>query len=141
MTVLRVCYKQGVPFDEAHYHEKHIPLAGPIMAALGVTETEVVKVSGSVSRLHRALPVRLHRVFRFAGCLAAVRASLPTWVGSWPTCRITSRERPTCWSEKRSARSFPGVVRTFRSAVGRPKGLHYRERSALPQGLDRIQSH
>ncbi len=48
MTVLRVCYKQGVPFDEKYYYEKHIPLAAPIMAALGVRKSEVVKVSGSV---------------------------------------------------------------------------------------------
>ena len=47
MTVLRVCYKQG-PFNETYYNEKHIPLAGPIMATLGVRKSEVVKVSGSV---------------------------------------------------------------------------------------------
>jgi uncharacterized protein (TIGR02118 family) len=48
MTVLRVCYRQGVSFDEKYYSEKHIPMAGPIMAALGVRKTEIVKVSGSV---------------------------------------------------------------------------------------------
>ena len=48
MTVLRVCYKQGVRFDETYYFEKHIPLAGPIMASLGVQKSEIVKVSGSV---------------------------------------------------------------------------------------------
>ena len=48
MTVLRVCYRQGVRFDETYYFEKHIPLASPIMAALGVNKSEVVKVSGSV---------------------------------------------------------------------------------------------
>jgi uncharacterized protein (TIGR02118 family) len=48
MTVLRVCYRQGVCFDEKYYFEKHIPMAGTIMAALGVRKAEVVKVSGSV---------------------------------------------------------------------------------------------
>jgi len=47
MTVLRVCYKPG-PFNEQYYYEKHMPLAGPIMAALGVRKSEIVKVSGSV---------------------------------------------------------------------------------------------
>ena len=48
MTVLRVCYKQGVPFDEKYYFEKHIPMAGSIMGALGLKKSEIVKVSGSV---------------------------------------------------------------------------------------------
>lgn len=48
MTVLRVCYKQGAAFDETYYYEKHIPMAGAIMASLGVKKTEIVKVSGSV---------------------------------------------------------------------------------------------
>ena len=48
MTVLRVCYKNGAPFDEKYYYEKHIPMAGAIMGSLGLKKTEIVKVSGSV---------------------------------------------------------------------------------------------
>ena len=48
MTVLRVCYKQGVAFDETYYFEKHIPMAGSIMESLGAKKREIVKVSGSV---------------------------------------------------------------------------------------------
>jgi hypothetical protein len=36
MTVLRVCYKLGVLFDERYYFDHHIPMAGPIMGALSV---------------------------------------------------------------------------------------------------------
>lgn len=28
MTVLRVCYKHGVRFDESYYFSKHLPVAG-----------------------------------------------------------------------------------------------------------------
>jgi uncharacterized protein (TIGR02118 family) len=48
MTVLRVCYRQGVPFNEKYYFDTHIPMAGPIMGSLGVKKVEIVKVSGSV---------------------------------------------------------------------------------------------
>lgn len=41
MTVLRVCYRQGVPFDEKYYFDTHIPMAGPIMGSLGVKKSEV----------------------------------------------------------------------------------------------------
>ena len=44
MAVLRVCYKQGVRFDEAYYVARHLPLAGGIMGPHGVTSVEVVKV-------------------------------------------------------------------------------------------------
>jgi uncharacterized protein (TIGR02118 family) len=44
MAVLRVCYRQGVRFDEAYYVAKHLPLAGGIMGPHGVTSVEVVKV-------------------------------------------------------------------------------------------------
>ena len=33
MTVLRVCYRQGVPFDEKYYFDTHIPMAGADHAA------------------------------------------------------------------------------------------------------------
>jgi uncharacterized protein (TIGR02118 family) len=48
MTVLRVCYKAGAPFDEKYYFGTHIPMAGAIMGPLGVKKVEIVKVSGSV---------------------------------------------------------------------------------------------
>jgi uncharacterized protein (TIGR02118 family) len=44
MAVLRVCYKQGVRFDEAYYVSKHLPLAKSIMGPYGVTSVEVVKL-------------------------------------------------------------------------------------------------
>ena len=48
MTVLRVCYRQGLPFNEKYYFDTHIPMAGAIMRSLGMTKVEIVKVSGSV---------------------------------------------------------------------------------------------
>ena len=48
MTVLRVCYKQGAAFDERYYFDKHLPMAGGVMGPLGVKNTEIMKVSGSV---------------------------------------------------------------------------------------------
>lgn len=45
MTVLRVCYKHGVRFDEGYYVSKHLPLVGSIMGPYGVKSVEVVKVT------------------------------------------------------------------------------------------------
>lgn len=44
MTVLRVCYKQGIRFDEGYYVSKHLPLAGSIFGPHGVKSVEMVKV-------------------------------------------------------------------------------------------------
>ena len=44
MTVLRVCYKHGVRFDESYYLKTHLPLVGGIMGPFGVKKTEIVKV-------------------------------------------------------------------------------------------------
>lgn len=43
MTVLRVCYKHGVRFDEGYYTSKHLPLVGGIIGA-AVKNIEVVKL-------------------------------------------------------------------------------------------------
>jgi uncharacterized protein (TIGR02118 family) len=47
MTVLRVCYKQGVRFDESYYTSKHLPLVGGIMGPYGVRNVEMVKLMPS----------------------------------------------------------------------------------------------
>jgi uncharacterized protein (TIGR02118 family) len=47
MTVLRVCYKQGVRFDEAYYISKHLPLAGGVMGPHGLKNVEMVRVTKS----------------------------------------------------------------------------------------------
>jgi len=44
VTVLRVCYRSGVRFDEAYYLGKHVPLAGAVMGPYGVTHVEMVKL-------------------------------------------------------------------------------------------------
>ena len=51
MTVLRVCYKHGVPFDEGYYVSKHLPLVASVYGPLGLRKVEVVKVSGSANGL------------------------------------------------------------------------------------------
>ena len=47
MNVLRVCYKQGVRFDEPYYISKHLPLAGGVMGPHGVQRVEMVKVTAT----------------------------------------------------------------------------------------------
>jgi uncharacterized protein (TIGR02118 family) len=46
MTVLRVCYKHGVRFDERYYTSKHLPLVGSILGA-AIRNIEVVKVTSA----------------------------------------------------------------------------------------------
>jgi uncharacterized protein (TIGR02118 family) len=45
MTVLRVCYKYGVRFDEVYYLSKHLPLTAGVMGPYGVKSVEMVKVT------------------------------------------------------------------------------------------------
>ena len=47
MTVLRVCYKHGVRFDEAYYTATHLPLAGSVMGPHGVKSVEMVKITAA----------------------------------------------------------------------------------------------
>lgn len=44
MTVLRVCYRQGVRFDEQYYVSRHLPLVGSVLGPHGVTNIEMVKI-------------------------------------------------------------------------------------------------
>jgi uncharacterized protein (TIGR02118 family) len=46
MTVLRVCYKQGVRFDQNYYISKHMPLVSRIIGA-AVQNIEVVKMASA----------------------------------------------------------------------------------------------
>jgi uncharacterized protein (TIGR02118 family) len=45
MTVMRVCYKAGVRFDEQYYTSKHLPMVGSVMGPYGVSRVEMVKVT------------------------------------------------------------------------------------------------
>ena len=47
MTVLRVCYKQGIRFDEQYYVSTHLPLVAAVMGPHGVTKTEMMKVAAT----------------------------------------------------------------------------------------------
>lgn len=47
MTVLRVCYKSGVRFDEGYYLAQHLPLAGRILGPHGVKSVEVLKMTAA----------------------------------------------------------------------------------------------
>ena len=47
MTVLRVCYKHGVRFDEGYFVSKHLPIAAGILGPYGMKRVEMVKVSAS----------------------------------------------------------------------------------------------
>jgi uncharacterized protein (TIGR02118 family) len=45
MTVLRVCYKSGIRFDDDYYVSRHVPLAAEVMGPHGVVHIEVVRVT------------------------------------------------------------------------------------------------
>ena len=47
MTVLRVCYKSGVRFDEVYYASKHGPLVRSVMGPHGVKNIEIMKVTST----------------------------------------------------------------------------------------------
>jgi uncharacterized protein (TIGR02118 family) len=47
MTVVRVCYKHGVRFDQAYYVSTHMPLVAGVMGPYGVKSVEVVKVTAT----------------------------------------------------------------------------------------------
>jgi len=46
MTVLRVCYKHGVRFDEKYYTSTHLPLVSAVVGA-SLKRVEVVRLTSS----------------------------------------------------------------------------------------------
>lgn len=48
MTVLRVCYKQGVRFDEDYYTSRHLPLVADVMGPFGVSQVELLKIAATL---------------------------------------------------------------------------------------------
>jgi uncharacterized protein (TIGR02118 family) len=47
MTVLRVCYKHGVRFDESYYISTHGPLTNAVMGPHGLKKVEIIKVTAT----------------------------------------------------------------------------------------------
>ncbi len=47
MTVLRVCYKHGVRFDEGYYISTHSPLVNAVMGPHGLKKVEMLKVTAT----------------------------------------------------------------------------------------------
>ncbi len=47
MTVLRVCYKHGVRFDEGYYTTKHLPWPAASMGPHGLRRVEMVKFTAT----------------------------------------------------------------------------------------------
>ncbi|MGD0962660.1 MAG: EthD family reductase [Candidatus Acidiferrales bacterium] len=47
MTVLKVCYKHGVRFDEKYYLSKHVPLAESAMSRHGLKGVEMAKITAT----------------------------------------------------------------------------------------------
>jgi hypothetical protein len=59
MTVLRVCQKYGVRFDEVYYLLKHLPLTAGVMGPFGAKGVEVVKLYAFTVYSQRPAKVRV----------------------------------------------------------------------------------
>ena len=97
MTVLRVCYKHGVRFDEGYYVSKHLPLFASVYGPLGLRNVEVVKVRGSADGSAPPYAVIFSAYFDSAAAVqsatqspraADVRADVPNYYGGTPDVMI-----------------------------------------------------
>jgi uncharacterized protein (TIGR02118 family) len=69
MTVLRVCYKQGIRFDEDYYLSKHLPLAAGAMGPHGLKNVEMVRVTKTVDGSKPAYQIIFSAYFESAAAL------------------------------------------------------------------------
>jgi len=97
MTVLRVCYKHGVRFDEGYYVSKHLPLFASVYGPLGLRHVEVVKVWGSADGPASPYAVIFSAYFDSAAAVqsamqspraADVRADVPNYYSGAPDVMI-----------------------------------------------------
>ena len=97
MTVLRVCYKHGVPFDEGYYVSKHLPLVASVYGPVGLRKVEVVKVSGSANGLAPPYAVIFSAYFDSSAAMQSamqspragdVRADIANYYGGAPDVMI-----------------------------------------------------
>lgn len=97
MTVLRVCYKYGVRFDEKHYVSIHLPLAGSVMGPYGLKSVEMVKVTSTADGSKSPYQVIFTAYFESAAALqnalqspqiAQVLADIPNFYDGMPDMLI-----------------------------------------------------
>ncbi len=69
MTVLRVCYKGSMRFDEGYYTSKHLPLVGGIMGPYGLTGVEMVKLTTTIDGSKPSYQVMFSAYFESAAGL------------------------------------------------------------------------
>jgi len=50
MTILRVCYKYGIRFDQDYYVSRHLPLAATVFGPHGLKNVEVMRVTATPDR-------------------------------------------------------------------------------------------
>jgi uncharacterized protein (TIGR02118 family) len=69
MTVLRVCYKHGIRFDEGYYTSKHLPLVGSVMGPYGVKGVEMVNLTTTLDGSKPSYQVMFSAYFESAAGL------------------------------------------------------------------------
>ncbi|MBI2964287.1 MAG: EthD family reductase [Deltaproteobacteria bacterium] len=78
MVTLSFCYDPAIPFDEDYYVNKHLPLAGGVMATCGVRKVEMQKLRRTLNGLPVPYQVKTNIYF---DSLAQLQACLkqPLW--------------------------------------------------------------
>jgi uncharacterized protein (TIGR02118 family) len=71
MTVLRVCYKHGVRFDEGYYVSTHSRLVNAVMGPHGLKKVEMIKVTAAPGGGNPPYQVIFSAYFDSAGSLEA----------------------------------------------------------------------